>query len=122
MPWTVLFHTDFEPELAALDPAVRIELLARVKILAEHGPSLGRDLVDTLEGSKHANLKEMRFNASGGVWRFAFAFDPTRSAILLVGGDKSGMSSQRFYRSLIKKAEERFDSHLKSLAPKGVPQ
>jgi hypothetical protein len=102
--------------------SVRIELLARVKVLAEHGPSLGRDLVDTLEGSKHANLKEMRFNAAGGVWRFAFAFDPTRSAILLVGGDKSGVSSQRFYRSLIKKAEERYDSHLKPLAPKGVNQ
>jgi hypothetical protein len=116
----VLFHPDFEPELAALDPAVRIELLARVKVLADHGPSLGRDLVDTLEGSKHANMKELRFNASNGVWRFAFAFDPARSAILLVGGDKSGVSSQRFYRTLIKKAEERFDSHLKSLALKGA--
>lgn len=73
---------------------------------------LGRPLVDTLKGSRHANMKELRFNASGGVWRIAFAFDPSRKALLLVAGNKSGTSERRFYKQLIRKADERFDEHL----------
>jgi hypothetical protein len=54
-------------------------------------------------------------HANDGVWRFAFAFDPKRAAILLCGGDKSGGSEQRFYRQLITKADDRFDAHLADL-------
>jgi Phage derived protein Gp49-like (DUF891) len=57
-------------------------------------------------------MKELRFDASDGVWRVAFAFDPRRKAILLVAGDKSGVSEKRFYRQLIEKADRRFDDHL----------
>jgi hypothetical protein len=71
--------------------------------------------VDTLAGSRHANMKELRFDAAGGVWRFAFAFDPRRKAIILCGGDKSGGSQARFYKRLIVKADERFDAHLAPL-------
>ena len=60
-------------------------------------------------------MKELRFTADGGVWRVAFAFDPKRKAILLVAGDKSGISERRFYKQLIKKADERFDTHLDRL-------
>jgi hypothetical protein len=71
--------------------------------------------VDTLKGSRHANMKELRFDADDGVWRVAFAFDPKRKAILLVAGDKSGGSEKRFYRQLMAKADERFDGHLSRL-------
>jgi len=58
-------------------------------------------------------MKELRFAASDGEWRVAFAFDPTRAAILLVAGDKSGLpNDKRFYRELIRKADERFEAHL----------
>jgi hypothetical protein len=57
-------------------------------------------------------MKELRFSAADGEWRVAFAFDPRRKAILLVAGDKSGGSEKRFYRELIRKADERFDAHL----------
>jgi hypothetical protein len=57
-------------------------------------------------------MKELRFDAADGVWRVAFAFDPNRKAVLLVGGDKSGGSEKRFYRQLIEKADARFDDHL----------
>jgi hypothetical protein len=60
-------------------------------------------------------MKELRFDASGGVWRVAFAFDPKRRAILLVAGDKSGGSEKRFYREFLRKAESRFDAHLERL-------
>jgi hypothetical protein len=112
MEWTILFHGEFEPEFAALSQLVRRELLARLEILAENGPTLGRPLVDSLKGSRHANMKELRFDADNGVWRVAFAFDPARAAILLVAGDKSGISQKRFYKSLIERADKRFDSHL----------
>ena len=60
-------------------------------------------------------MKELRFDAADGVWRIAFAFDPKRQAILLVGGNKSGGSEKRFYRQLIKKADARFDEHVKRI-------
>ena len=115
MPWVVHFHDEFEPEFDALSITVQDELLAHASLLAKIGPTLGRPQVDTLAGSKHANLKELRFAADGGVWRVAFAFDPTRSAILLVAGDKSGGAQKRFYRSLIERADHRFDLHLTAL-------
>jgi hypothetical protein len=60
-------------------------------------------------------MKELRFSAADGEWRIAFAFDPKLRAILLVAGDKSGGSQQRFYRELIRKADIRFDAHLRRL-------
>ncbi len=57
-------------------------------------------------------MKELRFSAAGGVWRVAFAFDPNREVVLLVAGDKSGGSENRFYRRLIAKADERYAEHL----------
>ncbi len=60
-------------------------------------------------------MKELRFEASGGEWRAAFAFDPARRAILLVAGDKSGGSQKRFYKQLIAKADRRFSAHLERL-------
>jgi len=103
---------EFKPEFDALHKDVRIEILALSLVLAEFGPQLGRPRVDTLHGSRHANMKELRFSAADGEWRVAFAFDPRRRAILLVAGDKSGGSEKRFYRKLIRKADERFNAHL----------
>jgi len=116
MAWTVLFHDDFEPEFLGLVEDVQDELLAHVEVLAEFGPGLGRPHVDTLAGSRHANMKELRFKAADGVWRVAFAFDPERRAILLVAGDKSGVAQARFYKTLIKTADGRFTRWLDALA------
>ena len=113
--WKVSFHQDFEAEFDALDDAVQDEMLAHAKLLEQFGPQVGRPRVDTLNGSRHANMKELRFDADNGVWRVAFAFDLKRRAVLLVAGDKSGGSEKRFYRQLIAKADERFDSHLSRL-------
>jgi len=115
MAWDVDFHSQFVPEFEALDQEVQDRLYAHVDALKILGPQMGRPRVDTLTGSKHANMKELRFDTADGVWRFAFAFDPRRRAIILCGGDKSGGSQQRFYRQLIDKADERFDAHLAAL-------
>lgn len=116
MNWAVFLDIAFEPEFEALPAEVQDELLAHAKLLETFGPQLGRPRADTLNGSKHANMKELRFDAADGVWRIAFAFDPTRSAILLIAGDKSGTSEKRFFKQLIRKADERFDKHLERLA------
>ena len=115
MSWTVLLHDDFADELAAFDEKLQDELFAHAKLLAEFGPNLGRPTVDTLNGTSHANMKEMRFNWMGEVWRVAFAFDPQRQAVLLVGGDKGGADQKRFYRQLISVADSRYSEHLATL-------
>ena len=119
MSWTVEIAEEFEPEFFGLPGDVRRTILALSRLLREFGPQLGRPRVDTLNGSRHANMKEMRFRAADGEWRLAFAFDPARNAVLLVAGDKSGGSARRFYRALIRKADERFDRHLARLAKEG---
>jgi hypothetical protein len=86
-----------------------------ISIFASAPARLSDGVFATLSGSKHANMKELRFRADGGVWRIAFAFDSERAAILLVGGNKSGVSSGRFYKGLIKRADARFDQHLEAL-------
>jgi hypothetical protein len=112
MEWTVLLGDEFELEFLRSPKVVQDEILAMALLLRQFGPNLGRPRVDTLKDSRHANMKELRFDAADGVWRVAFAFDPKRRAILLVAGDKSGSSQKRFYRELIRKADERFDAHL----------
>ena len=117
MPWSVIFHEEFDAEFQALDEALQDEVLAHAKLLQSYGPDLGRPTVDTLKGSKHANMKELRFSWNRQVWRMAFAFYPKRSAVLLVGGDKGGVDQKRFYKRLIATADRRFDEHIASLKP-----
>ena len=114
MPWTVLFHPDFEAEFRELPEAIQDELLARLGLLRQFGPTLGRPNIDTLDGSSFPNMKELRFRLDG-LWRFAFAFDPQRQAIMLVGGNKEGARQKAFYRELIRVADERFAAHVKTL-------
>lgn len=118
MAWDIQFDDLFFVEVSSFETAVRAELAACLILLGEFGPALKRPHCDTLKGSRHANMKELRFAADDGVWRVAFAFDPKRSAIMLVAGDKSGVSEKRFYKKLIASADDRFDAHLALLKKK----
>lgn len=115
MAWTVELHDGFKPEFRELPEDVQDEILAQAQLLECFGPTLGRPRVDTLKGSRHTNMKELRFNAADGVWRVAFAFDPRRRAVLLVAGDKAGVGESRFYQQLIARADTRFSAHLATL-------
>jgi hypothetical protein len=115
MAWQVEFEDAFEAEFLAFEPGVQDALLAVARLLADHGPQLGRPYADTLKGSRHANMKELGFEAADGEWRAAFAFDPQRKAVLLVAGEKSGGSQKRFYKQLIATADRRFSAHLERL-------
>ena len=122
MKGKVVFHEEFDKEFKAFDEGLQDELLAHTILVRDFGPNLGRPTVDTLKGSTHANMKELRFDWEGEVWRVAFAFDPMRRAVLLVCGDKSGVDKKRFYRKLIAVADERFNRHLASLRAKSDRQ
>ena len=112
MTWTVVFHPAFDPEFGGLPTEVQDDLLSHATALKARGPLVGRPYIDTLNGSAYANMKELRFNSAGGVWRVAFAFGPKRSAVLLVAGDKKGENERRFYRRLIRTADQRYAAHL----------
>ena len=115
MSWIIEISDEFEPEFDDLYEDVRTEILALTRLLQQFGPQLGRPRVDTLNDSRHANMKELRFSAADGEWRVAFAFDTKRKGILLVAEDKTGVSQKRFYREFIRKADDRFDAHLARL-------
>jgi len=113
MSYDVKFHREFVPEWKALEMGLK-ELVGEVlDHLGDDGPFLGRPEVDTLSGSGHANMKEIRVRFGKQVWRFAFAFDPDQAAIILCGAAKQGKSQELFYKQLISKADQRFNSWLK---------
>jgi hypothetical protein len=110
--WPVEYADEFLEEVEEYPRKVQDKIAALALVLQRMGPHIGRPRVDTLKGSKHSNMKELRFELDGGVWRVAFAFDPKRRAILLAAGNKQGVDETKFYRALIRTANARFDSHL----------
>ncbi|MFE1592692.1 type II toxin-antitoxin system RelE/ParE family toxin [Nocardia sp. NPDC058705] len=116
MDWDI-YQTDevasWIDHLRRTDPAAAEHVEAAVDVLAEHGPTLGRPLVDTLIGSNLANLKELRPRQT--MIRILFVFDPWRSAILLVGGDKTGRWKS-WYEQAIPHAETLYEIYLKERA------
>lgn len=115
MSWDVLLEDQFTVWLKAQEHAVQVEILANIKVLKISGSNLGRPYSDTLKGSRHSNMKELRVQCRGEPFRIAYAFDPQRSAIVLYGGSKKGVNEERFYKQLIRKADALFDEHLEAL-------
>jgi hypothetical protein len=104
--------------LDSLDGDSWRQVIAAIEMLSSVGPNLGRPLVDTVVGSRHKNMKELRPGSAGrSELRILFAFDSARSAIILVAGDKAG-NWQRWYRKNIPLADELFDEHLRELEGK----
>lgn len=101
--WAVGTTGEFDGWFRKLDDDARAELIAKVNLLKLLGPQLGRP---------HADTKELRAGTATAVLRVAFAFDPDRMAVLLIGGDKAGVNERRFYRQLMARAEELYDRHL----------
>jgi hypothetical protein len=109
---------DWLHELRHTDRDTLLSITAALDVLAVRGPSLGRPLVDTVHGSKLANLKELRPGSAGSSEiRILFAFDPSRAAVLLVGGDKSS-DWKGWYDEAIPVAEQRYEEHRNSVEKK----
>lgn len=110
---------DFDVWFTSLGYDAKVEVIAKVELLKTFGHQLSRPHADTLKGSKHANMKELRGRTATQVLRVAFALDPSRNAILLVGGNKSGVNEKRFYKALINRADLLYDAHLRKLRADG---
>jgi hypothetical protein len=109
--WEVAFHPDCYVWADQLGSADAEALLAAINVLRDAGPALGRPLIDSIKGSRHKNMKELRPGSTGRTEvRVLFAFDRVRRAILLVGGDKSGDWSG-WYDVNVPVADDRFDEH-----------
>ncbi len=101
-----------------LDDDTYDQVIAAIELLQEHGPQLGRPLVDTVKGSSYKNMKELRPGSSGNSeLRVLFAFDPQRQAIMLVAGDNAG-NWKKWYRENIPIADARFAEHLARMKTK----
>lgn len=99
-------------DLAESDRESYVQVISGIEVLAEIGPSLGRPLVDRIKGSKLHGMKELRPGSAGRTEiRLLFVFDPWRSAILLVGGDKPG-NWTNWYRAAIPIAERMYEEYL----------
>ena len=88
-------------------------MAAAVELLEEFGPALGRPTVDTLQASRYVNMKELR--PRGGHLRVLFAFDPRKTAVLLLRGDKAGRWND-WYEEALPMADELFEEHFKMIA------
>ncbi|MGH2561346.1 MAG: type II toxin-antitoxin system RelE/ParE family toxin [Thermomicrobiales bacterium] len=117
MAWEIEYTDQLENWYDDLTKREQNLVDAAVTALAEHGPSLGRPYVDTIKGSRHAHMKELR-PRSGNI-RILFAFDPRRAAILLIGGDKTGRW-QQWYVEMIPIADDLYDEHLVTLKKEGL--
>ena len=111
--WRIDKTQEIEEWILNLDVDIREAIFARLIVLSEIGPKLGRPYVDSVYGSRHNNMKELRVQNKKNLYRVFFAFVPRRIAILLIGGNKKGVN--RFYVDMIKKADELYDVHLKEL-------
>jgi hypothetical protein len=109
--WEVLFTDEFGAWFEALTKDQQDAVVARVELLEAEGPALGRPTVDTILGSRHPNMKELRVS-KGGAIRVLFAFDPLRQAVLLMGGDKTGRW-KAWYEEAIPVADNLFDEYLR---------
>lgn len=115
MSWEVEYTDEFESWWEGLDADDQERITAAVELLMERGPATGRPTADTVSGSRHSNMKELR----PGTVRVLFAFDPRRTAILLIGGDKRGQWDE-WYEVNIPIADDLYDAHLAELKREGL--
>lgn len=108
--WSIIQTDTFARWYAALDVAAREDIYRTILILKEFGPSLGRPYADTVAGSRHKNMKELRVQSRGRPFRIFFAFDQKRNGVLLIGGKKTG--DKRFYERMVVIAERLLDRYM----------
>lgn len=116
--WNIEITDDYLKWFETLDVGQQEAIRTDIEILEKMGPSLGRPYVDSIKGSKHSNMKELRTMHARRHIRSFFAFDPRRTAILLIGGDKTG--DKAFYDRMIPLADRLFDQYLKEIRKEGL--
>ena len=113
MVWNVEYTDEFEKWWNDLTPDEQESVSASVELLESYGPSLGYPHSSDVRDSRHGQMRELRTQHQGNPYRTLYAFDPRRTAILLIGGDKTG--DDRWYKTNITIADKLYDVHLKEL-------
>lgn len=118
MEWEVEFTDEFEAWWNSLSESEQEDVNAKVILLQRYGPALRRPHSDRIASSRHSNMKELIIQHAGRPYRVLYAFDPRRSAILLIGGDKTG--DDRWYERFVPIADRLFDEHLAASRKEGL--
>ncbi|MDE0060420.1 MAG: type II toxin-antitoxin system RelE/ParE family toxin [Defluviicoccus sp.] len=118
MSWDVEYTNEFGDWWDQLDGSEQEDVTATVELLTEQGPALGFPHSSGVAGSRHGRMRELRIQSGGRPIRVFYAFDPRRTAILLIGGDKTG--DDRFYRRLVRLADRLYDEYLRELKEEGL--
>ena len=118
MPWEVEYTDEFGLWWQALSEGQQDAVAARVELLMEHGPNLPYPYSSDIRSSRHGVMRELRAQSGGRPIRVFYAFDPRRTSILLIGGDKTG--SDRFYEEYVPVADDLYDEHLEELRKEGL--
>ncbi|TNE34277.1 MAG: addiction module toxin RelE [Alphaproteobacteria bacterium] len=113
MAWDVEYTNEFGEWWDEIEEAERIDVVASVNLLERRGPQLPFPYSSGIEGSRHSHMRELRIQSGGHPLRIFYAFNPERTAILLIGGDKTG--DNRFYERMIPIADRLYDEHLQEL-------
>lgn len=113
MAWDVEFTDEFETWWSGLDNDEQVQVDARIGLLEQQGPQLGYPHSSGISSSRHPRMRELRIQYRGHPIRVFYAFDPRRTAILLIGGDKTG--NDRFYEEMIPIADKLYDRHLSEI-------
>jgi len=118
MPWEVEYTDEFGAWWDVLTVAEQIDVGAVLRLLVVQGPTLGYPYTSTVEGSRHGHMRELRIQHQGRPYRVLYAFDPRRSALLLVGSDKTG--DDRWYARMAPIADRLYDNPLQRLRQEGL--
>ena len=118
MPWEVEYTDQFDVWWQELSERDQDAVTARVELLMEYGPNLPYPYSSDIRGARHGVMRELRAQSAGRPLRVLYAFDPRRTSILLIGGDKTG--NDRFYEEYMPRADNLYDEHLRELRREGV--
>ena len=116
--WNVEYTDEFELWWHSLSESEQVSIAASVALLETLGPDLNFPHSSGVSGSKHPHMRELRTQHQGRPYRTLYAFDPRRTAILLIGGDKTGKS--RWYEIQVRRADKLYDEHLQQLRVEGL--
>jgi hypothetical protein len=118
MGWNVEYTDEFGAWYEELSEEIQDGIDRMVGVLETRGPQLPFPYSSGIEGSRHSHMRELRVQSSGKPIRIFYAFDPRRTEILLIGGDKTG--DKRFYETMIPVADHLYDDYLAELRKDGL--
>jgi hypothetical protein len=116
--WEVEYTDAFEGWWNGLSVEEQVSIQGTVGLLEARGPVLGHPHTSDIKGSRHPHMRELRIQHAGRPYRVLYAFDPRRTALLLIGGDKTG--NDRWYEEFVPVADRLYDEHLETLKQEGI--